>query len=351
LSYRFVSATLIAGGSHGPGKKRPNDDEDDEDDEDWIRPSKRLVADRRHTDLDDVFTGPFKAETSTEYVIAPPPPATTTHTRVLDISDKARSSAPASVVLMPVVPATIPGPTTAVSVITSTPVSVPSLPLASIVSPPAVSAPILPAPVVTPAIAALDSLNISLMPALHDLMETLRWGCPNHYILGIDEPMEHKATTCSLGKCNNSDEGWKTWRKGLHFMDGCCFGCGVENNVSFITIIIIVSDAHGILQRTFTDELGEAQRLIHIEPMGVRCPYSETLRAMAWVIYSTPTLRTAYEQSIWRGRRGLDSIPAVPFVRWLGLNDSSSGLNLYTVGFFALTLRGQPRASTSFPMY
>ena len=85
--------------------------------------------------------------------------------------------------------------------------------------------------------------------------------------------------------------------------------------------------------------------------MRARCVYAETLRPIAWVIYSTPTLRVAYEQSVWRGGRGLDSIPAVPFYRWLALKDSFSMLNLYTVGFFALTLRGQPRTSTSFPMF
>jgi hypothetical protein len=78
----------------------------------------------------------------------------------------------------------------------------------------------------------LHRLNISLLPALHDMMEALQWGCPNHYILGIEEPMEHKATTCPLGKSNNSDDAWKKWRAGLHFSDGCCYGCGIDKDVS-----------------------------------------------------------------------------------------------------------------------
>lgn len=335
------------------------------------------MVNRSETDLGDVFSGPVKVETETEYVIAPPPPVYTSFTAPTHASDEARNSAStvtatvtAPVVLTPLVSASVDpltasptvSPTPAVSstpaaiisstqtlaVSSTTASSASSTSVSAVSSPPTISS----AEVISPAntaVKTLNDLNTSLMPELHDMMEALRWSCPNHYMLGIEEPMEHKATTCTLGKCNNSDESWKVWRKGLHFVDRCCYGCGVEMEVSFF--FDQSSHAHCVLQRTFTDELGQIQRLIHVEPVGGRCPYSETLRAIAWLIYSTPTLRTAYEQSIWRNGRGLDSIPAVPFVRWLGQTDSSGLMNLYTVGFFALTLRGQPRASTSFPMF
>jgi hypothetical protein len=205
---------------------------------------------RAATDLDDVFTGPAKVKTESGYTIAPPPPASIPSTRLSNaiLNDDSTltvsviipaANSPSQLVNPSMGPAspTI-SPAAVVSPTHTNSLSPASIALSSTVSPPAVApAPTnLPTTVVSPAIAAaqaLNNLNMSLMPALHDMMEALRWTCPNHYILGIEDPVEHKATTCTLGKCNNSDDGWKTWRKGLHFIDGCCYGCGVEKDVSF----------------------------------------------------------------------------------------------------------------------
>jgi hypothetical protein len=323
----------------------------------------------RHVDSEEDISGPSVTAESA-YSIAPPPSVSSTseaHTHI-PAGIPQTIAAPhvpvtpsvdiASVVARTVSPVVLSSTRPVPPTLGSSPLAVPhavipnqTLRTTLVVSP--ARSPTPAAPPISPAVVAaqaLKDLNMSLLPGLHDMMEALRWTCPNHYMLGIEEPMEHRATTCSLGKCNNSDEGWKTWRKGLHFSDGCCYGCGVEGHVSF-HFILLPSCANDVLQQTFTDELGET-KMIHVEPMTARCPYSESLRAIAWLIYSTPSLRAAYGKSTWRNGAGLDYMPAVPFVRWLGLKDSFSGLsNLYTVGFFALSIRGQPAASTTFPMF
>ena len=179
----------------------------------------------------------------------------------------------------------------------------------------------------------LDRLNISLLPTPHDMMEGYD---------GVARP-----TNGAQG--NNSDEGWRPgrfWGKVCTPLTGPVLVEGLKR--MWVVSLIISSHAHCALQRTFTDEARETQHLIHAERVVARCQHTKTSHAMAWVINSTLTLRAAYERSVWRNTRGLDSIPAVPFVRWLGLTNSSFELNLYTVGFFALALRGP---STSFPMF
>lgn len=104
------------------------------------------------------------------------------------------------------------------------------------------------------------------------------------------------------------------------------------------------------IKDTFVDELGIRKKMIHAGPMGANCEYAETLRAMAWLIYSRTELRTAYERSIWRNGEGLDKNPAVPFVRWLAAKNRQTGVpNIYTIGWFTLSIRGHPKQSTSFP--
>ena len=88
-----------------------------------------------------------------------------------------------------------------------------------------------PTPLDTARLRSLDEFNTSLLPDLHNLMETLRWGCPSHYLLGINDPWEHRAGSCSMDKCNNRDAGWKSWRR-FFFRENICWGCGVERDVS-----------------------------------------------------------------------------------------------------------------------
>jgi hypothetical protein len=67
---------------------------------------------------------------------------------------------------------------------------------------------------------------------LKELMDTLKWGCPTHYMFGDNDPVEHRATTCSYRLCGYTDAGWKAWRSGITFAKGQCWGCGIDNEVS-----------------------------------------------------------------------------------------------------------------------
>lgn len=103
-------------------------------------------------------------------------------------------------------------------------------------------------------------------------------------------------------------------------------------------------------QDSYEDELGQLQPLVHPGKQGAGCEYAETLRAIAWLIYTQPELRAPFEASVWRNGQGLDSSPAVPFLRWVSLKNPQTGKpNIYSVGWWALSIRGMPRASTTFP--
>lgn len=145
------------------------------------------------------------------------------------------TSAPALEPIIPIAPtpmsASPPPP-----VATVTPIADPliaTVPTLSPISGPtlAIVPSVTPAPLDTARLRSLDEFNTSLLPDLHNLMETLRWGCPSHYLLGINDPWEHRAGSCTLDKCNNRDAGWKSWRR-FYFSENICWGCGVERDVS-----------------------------------------------------------------------------------------------------------------------
>jgi hypothetical protein len=93
------------------------------------------------------------------------------------------------------------------------------------------------------------------------------------------------------------------------------------------------------VQDSFLDELGQRTMMVHDSRQGANCEYAETLRCIAWLIYSQPELRVAFEASVWRNGQGLDSNPAVPFVRWVAQkNPQTMRPNIYSVGWFALSI-------------
>jgi hypothetical protein len=93
---------------------------------------------------------------------------------------------------------------------------------------------------------------------LKEMLEALMWGCPTHYLFGDNDPVEHRATSCKYNLCNNHDEGWKSWRKGLIFSGGQCWGCGVDPKVMSVAFMLCANADHvahqGYVRRRVRDQ-------------------------------------------------------------------------------------------------